>query len=452
MSLPVPVPESSKQKHSRYPEYKDSGIEWLGEIPEHWETKTIKRLFKVYNGSTPKSSEPIYWDGAIPWVTPEDLGELSSNEIDNTKRNITEAGYSSCGTTMVPVGSLVLSTRAPIGHLAIAQVDLCTNQGCRSLVPYGNISHNFGFYVLYSARQELVSFGQGSTFMELGKSKLEAVSLALPSIEEQQAIADYLDAETAHIDQLVEKKKRLIALLEEQRTAMITQAVTKGLNPDVEIKDSGVEWLGEIPEHWDVTKLKYACSKSAIYGANATNDSYSNTGLRFLRTSDIDDRGNLLEDSAIYIDPTLVADYILNNGDILLSRSGTLGRSFVYDSNIHGACSYAGYLVRFVPNNKLIPKFAFYFTKSRVFSDWLQTSAIQSTIGNINGQKYANMPIPISPIQEQQTIADYLDKETARIDNLINKINQAIEKLQEYRSALITAAVTGKIDVRQHVS
>jgi len=209
-----------------YSPMKDSGVEWLGEIPAHWEIKSVKRISKVFNGSTPKSSEPEYWDGDIPWVTPEDLGELASSEISGTKRYITQAGYESCGTNLVPTGSLILSTRAPIGHLAIAATALCTNQGCRSLVPHSDMRTRFLYYVLYASRQELISLGQGSTFMELGKSKLETVGLPLPRTEEQQAIADHLDRETARIDNLIGKINQAIEKLQEYRSALITAAVT----------------------------------------------------------------------------------------------------------------------------------------------------------------------------------------------------------------------------------
>ncbi|HEX9642009.1 MAG TPA: restriction endonuclease subunit S, partial [Candidatus Krumholzibacteria bacterium] len=192
-----------------YPAYKDSGVEWLGEIPAHWEVKRLKRVFRVANGSTPASAEPTFWDGDIPWVTPEDLGDLRGAVIRETRRNITKAGYQSCGTTLVPAGSLVLSTRAPIGHLALAGVDLCTNQGCRSLVFRNHESHEFFFYELVAARPELESLGQGSTFRELAKGMLEDVGVTEPSEPEQRAIAAFLDRETARIDALVAKKERL---------------------------------------------------------------------------------------------------------------------------------------------------------------------------------------------------------------------------------------------------
>ncbi|MDW8373305.1 MAG: restriction endonuclease subunit S [Planctomycetota bacterium] len=205
---------------------KDSGVEWLGQIPAHWEVRRVKRVFRVVNGSTPASSEPAYWDGSIPWVTPEDLGDLRSKLITATRRSLTEEGYQSCGTTLVPAGSLVLSTRAPIGHLAIAGVDLCTNQGCRSLVFRHSSSREFFYYGLLAARSKLESLGQGSTFRELATEDLENVKITVPPEPEQHAIAAFLDRETAKIDALIAKVREAIERLKEYRTALISAAVT----------------------------------------------------------------------------------------------------------------------------------------------------------------------------------------------------------------------------------
>lgn len=209
-----------------YPKYKPSGVEWLGEIPEHWRIMPLKRTFVILNGSTPKSGEPDYWDGDIPWATPDDLGSLKSDNLDTTRRMISQAGYESCGTSLAPAGSLVLSTRVPIGHLAIAGIPLCTNQGCRCLVFRNTDDHRFYYYQLLSAKNELASWGQGSTFRELGRDKLGAVRLLCPPPTEQRAIAAFLNHETARIDTLIEKIRKSIDLLREYRTALITAAVT----------------------------------------------------------------------------------------------------------------------------------------------------------------------------------------------------------------------------------
>jgi type I restriction enzyme S subunit len=206
-------------------------------------------------------------------------------------------------------------------------------------------------------------------------------------------------------------------------------------------KPSCVEWLGDVPEHWTVVPFKHCCRRFAIYGANMSSDDYVPDGVRFLRTTDIDELGQL-QPEGVFIEPEQAREYLLKNEDILLSRSGTLGRAFVYRSEIHPACAYAGYLVRFVPNARLNARFLFHFTKSIAFTDWLQTQIIASTIGNVNGQKYAQCPLPLPEREEQDSIAAFLDRETGRVDRLVMKKLEIIERLKEKRSALISRTVT----------
>ena len=210
-------------------------------------------------------------------------------------------------------------------------------------------------------------------------------------------------------------------------------------------KDSGVEWLGEVPEHWEVRRLKTLCLRSALYGANVAATAYTTTGVRFIRTTDITEDGHLKE-TGVFVPEELVKDYLLKGGDVLISRSGTVGRAFLYDSGEHGPCAYAGYLVRFVPSENVLPKFVFLFTKTQAFADFLQVTAISSTIENVNGEKYANATWLLPPLPEQHTIVAFLDRETARIDALIEKKHRFIELLEEKRQALITHAVTKGLD------
>ena len=250
--------EDPQRRHYRpYPKYRESGVEWLGEMPVHWESRTLKRQFQIVNGSTPKSSQPENWDGGIPWITPDDLGKATERVIKVPARHITHKGYESCGTRMVGAGSLILSTRAPIGHLAISGTSVCTNQGCRSLVFRYRCNETYFYFLLCTARPVLETLGRGSTFTELASADLESVLLPIPPIDEQEAIAEFLDSETAKIDALVARKERVIELLQEKRIALITRAVTRGLDPNVPMKHSGVEWLGKIPAHWDMKRLRH---------------------------------------------------------------------------------------------------------------------------------------------------------------------------------------------------
>ena len=254
------IEEARPRRFRPYPEYKDSGVEWLGRIPAHWESKALKRPFRVVNGSTPTSGESDNWDGDIPWVTPDDLGKMSHRVLNEPARYLTPKGYESCGTQMVRARSLVLSTRAPIGHLAIAGTSVCTNQGCRSLVFRHSGNETYFYFQLHAAKPVLEAAGRGSTFKELASEDLQSVDLSVPPLDEQRAIADFLDRETAKIDALVARKERLIELLQEKRTGLITRAVTRGLDPNVPMKDSGVEWLGEIP-------VALGCEETQALGA-----------------------------------------------------------------------------------------------------------------------------------------------------------------------------------------
>jgi type I restriction enzyme S subunit len=193
--------------------------------------------------------------------------------------------------------------------------------------------------------------------------------------------------------------------------------------------------------------LKHLCREPVAYGSNISSESYSSTGIRFLRTTDITDRGDLLPpDRGVYVDERLVRDSLLQDGDLLLSRSGTIGRSILFREAVHGPCAHAGYLVRFRPRPDIDPRWLFYFSKTSTFSDQIAEDVVESTIANFNGQKFANLAVPLPPRDCQYRIADFLDRKTASIDTLIAKQEQLLELLAEKRQALITQAVTKGLD------
>ena len=213
-----------------YPKYKASGVEWLGDVPEHWETPALKRKFKIVNGGTLSSSEESYWDGDIVWITPDDLGREASKRIAKGRRSITTEGLANCGVRLVPENSMIISTRVPIGHLAITDIEGCTNQGCRALVPFQkDIDSDYFYFTLLASKPVLQASGKGTTFLELSTTSLGQQPIPLPPIAEQHAIADYLDRETGRLDTLVAKKRTLVERLKEKRTALISQTVTQGL-------------------------------------------------------------------------------------------------------------------------------------------------------------------------------------------------------------------------------
>jgi len=205
---------------------KDSGVEWLGQVPEHWEVAGLKREFRVVGGSTPKSDNESFWNGDIIWVCPSDLSKLASFAIADSARKITQEGLDSCGANLVPAGSIILSTRAPIGSLAVAKTELCTNQGCKALVPYGQVDTQFFAFLLSIATDELNIRGRGTTFLEMSGEELASFRVTIPNFDEQTTISAFLDLETQKIDDLNFEANRVIDLLKERRTALISAAVT----------------------------------------------------------------------------------------------------------------------------------------------------------------------------------------------------------------------------------
>lgn len=206
---------------------KDSGVEWIGEVPEHWDVKRVKEVSFIFNGATPKSSVAENWEGNYPWITPDDLGKLNSKFITDSKRMITKVGYESCGASMCPIGSVVISCRAPIGHIGILSIEASTNQGCKTLVLNPSIVNNlFVFYTLLSSKPKLESLGRGTTFIELSTKELGLFTFALPPLYEQKAIADYLDAKTAHIAFIIETINTLLEKLRELCKTLINDVVT----------------------------------------------------------------------------------------------------------------------------------------------------------------------------------------------------------------------------------
>lgn len=442
------------RRFQRYSEYKDSGVEWLGQIPEHWDAKALKRGFRVVNGSTPKSGEPENWDGDIPWFTPDDLGKNIGKVLDEPARYITRKGYESCGTRMVRTGSLILSTRAPIGHLAIAGTPLCTNQGCRSLVPRGPCGETYFYFQLHAAREVLRSAGRGSTFMELSTADLESIMLAVPPPDEQRDITAFLDRETAEIDALVAKNERLIHLLQEKRTALITRAVTRSLDPNVPIKDSGIQSLGEIPAHWDVKRLWHLTpsERKIMYGIVLPGPNVDD-GVPIVKGGDVAAsrlRPETLSKTTFEIEARYIRSR-LKAGDLVYAIRGSIGDVETVPEELDGA-NLTQDAARVAYTAATHGRWLLYALRSRTVFSQLEAGALGATIRGINIRDLKRALIPVPPRCEQEQIASFLDSETVRLDSLAAKVRKAIGHLDELRTALISAAVTGKIDVREAAS
>ena len=285
----------------------------------------------------------------------------------------------------------------------------------------------------------------GVTRFGLGQYPMKNAYIALPPPETQRSIAAFLDSKTAQIDALVEKKRALLDRLAEKRQALITRAVTKGLDPSCPLKDSGVDWLGEIPVHWEIKRLRHLAKGPLKYGVNAPAEFDQSDWPRFVRITDIDDLGQLRPETFRSLPPEVADGYLLEEQDILLARSGaTVGKSFIYQASWGRAC-FAGYLIRARLTEEVSPRFVYLMMNSAAYWGWVGSSFIQSTIQNLSAEKYANLWIAIPPTKaEQDRIASSVEEACAGIDMERDLVSRSLELLTEYRSALITSAVTGR--------
>jgi type I restriction enzyme S subunit len=433
-----------------YPSYKKLDFNWLGELPQHWQLVPVRRFSRVFAGATPSRGVPAYWNnGDIPWLA---SGDVNLRNIRTARQFITNEGFKNSSTKWIRPGSLVVALAGQgrtKGMVATVDFSATCNQSMAVIQPESEvIDHHYLAYWLESRYLDIRALVGDGLRDGLNLDHVKSIRSPVPPRDEQEAIVRYLNSVTGRLERTIKAKRQVIALLNEQKQAIISRAVTCGLDQSVALKPSGVPWLGDIPSHWAVRALKSACVSKALYGANIPAERYVQSGVRFLRTTDITEAGGL-RGSGVQVASQDAAGYLLGDGDFLVSRSGTVGRAFVYQGNHHEPCAYAGYLVRFVLRREvLLPDFVFAFTKTFAFSSFLRSVVIASTIDNVNGEKYGNMPIVIPPLGEQQMILTQIATQTEPLAASISNLQSEIELLHEYRIRLVADVVTGKLDVR----
>ena len=421
-------------------------------IPVGPDARRLRFLFDTTSGATPSSGVDQYWDGDINWVTPEDLGKLPDRYVRETRRRITEDGYKNCGVSLASSGSIVLSKRAPIGQTAILAVPATCNQGCFLLTKVDGVDERFYYYALIYLRPALEALGRGSTFMELSGDDLRSVALPFPSEERQRLIANYLDRETARIDGLIAEKQHMLALLEEKRAALISRVVTRGLDHNAPLKPSGQEWLGDIPAHWEIWKLKYVVSK---IGSGVTPrggaESYQSEGIPLLRSQNIHFDG-LRMDDVVFVDAEMhesMENSKVQDGDVLLNITGaSIGRCF-YIENMNGEVNVNQHVCIVRPSSQIQTKFLYFTLRSNIGQTQIDLSQSGSGREGLNFEALGNFSMPVPSVNEQIAITEYLEATGQRSHLLLSEVRNSIDRLKERRAALITAAVTGQIPLNE---
>ena len=421
-------------KYEKYAEYKDSGVNYFGEIPSDWKVLNLRYVFDFLNEKrfplsalereSKKGIYPYYGASGIIDYVDEYL-------LDEETILIAEDGAN------------LLSRSTPLAF--IAKGKYWVNNHAHILKPK-NLLFNFWTYFLQSL--DYTIYITGSAQPKLSREKLGEVIVLYPSLEEQTQIANFLDHETAKIDSLIEKQQQLIQLLKEKRQAVISHAVTKGLNPDVAMKDSGVEWLGEVPEHWGATKIKYVAELTPKKSELSNSDSRLCTFIPMEKLK----LGSLVKDEEKQISEVIGGYTYFKDGDLLLAKVTPCfeNKNMVVANDLKNGIGFGSseiYVLR--TNSKVNTQFLYYRLQEDQFIE-LATGAMTGAGGlkRVPSEFLNNFEFALPPLSEQITIKEYLDQYLIKNECLMNKAQSAIQLMKERRTALISAAVTGKIDVR----
>ena len=448
-------------KRAPYPAYKPSGVVWLGDVPEHWEVKRAKGLLVRNDGGV--WGEDFDDEGIIVLRSTEQTVDGEWKIVDPAKRRLTPTEYASC---RLQEGDLVV-TKSSGSSLHIGKTSIVTKQVEAMNCCYSNFMQRlrvkrdavprFLWYVLNGqlGREQFDYYSSTTTGLaNLNGSIIGNVGMGVPPLDEQKAIAAFLDRETARIDALIEKKRRQIELLQEKRSALISHAVTKGLDPNAPMKPSGIEWLGQIPKHWEIRKVKHLTTK---IGSGKTPkggaEVYVDSGVMLFRSQNVHFDGLRLDD-VVFIKDEIDAEMAntrVRPGDVLLNITGaSLGRCCLVVDDIGPANVNQHVCIIRARRTAMVPDYLSAAMSSFVAQSQIFASENGTSREGLNFQQVGNLLIVVPPrLEEQGEISRHIRVHTDRMDAIISTVLRSIDQLRELRTAMISAAVTGKIDVRE---
>ena len=421
----------------KYDASKDSGVEWLGEIPKHWQLISLKRLVKFQVGGTPSTSDSKAYDGDLPWVTIADL----SGRYTNKFHYISKRGVRLANIPLTPKGSLLYSFKLSIGQVAFADRDLYTNEAIATFISSGSECSEWLYYMLpiFLERNAATNiYGAKILNQDLIKN---AYILDVP-LSEQMQISNFLDKRVLEIDQAIDIKEQQIALFNEHKQIVIQKAVTQGLNPNVPMNDSGVEWIGEIPEHWEVKKLKYVLEERSQRSRDGLEPL-----LMMSQTHGLVVRSEYSDKAEVAA--TTVGNKLVYHNDLVFNKlKAHLGVFFGSVHDFVGSVSpdYAVYKpVKYIESSKFLELL---FRNPLYIKQFiLRSSGIVEGLIRLYTTELFDLKIAIPPNQEQKDILNFVEQQSVKFDKVIENYIQQIEKLKEYKTTLINDAVTGKINV-----
>jgi type I restriction enzyme S subunit len=418
-----------------------------GALPSGWRRGNIRRFAAMKTGHTPSRSVPEYWeDTTIPWFTLADVWQLRDGQqvyLGETANRISELGLANSSAELLPAGTVVLSRTASVGFSGVMPVPMATSQDFWNWVSGPDLLPEYLNYQFKSIAPELRSLNMGSTHQTIYQKDAAGIEILVPPLETQRAVAEYLDRETAQIDTLIAEQERLIELLRERRGAVVDNVIAAGLRRDVEMNDSGVSWIGRVPAHWRVRPLW------SMYRRVKDVDHPEEQMLSVFR-----DYGVVAKDSRDNINQTAEnrSIYQLVHPGWLVSNRMKAWQGSVGISSLRGIVS--GHYICFEPSHSQDHGYLNWLFRSARYAAGYRLISRGVRIGQaeIDNDSYRVLPVLVPPLDEQREISAYLSEQTLKIDSLISEAEWFIELAQERRSVLITAAVTGQIDVRGEVA
>jgi type I restriction enzyme, S subunit len=434
----------------RYPKYKDSGVEWLGEVPGHWGVKPLKAVSTHNDDVLDETTAP---DTEIVYV---DISGVDGVTGISSKETILFSAAPSRARRRVRHGDVIVSTvrtylRA-IARIRDPEENLIVSTGFAVVRPRSQLAPDFLGYLLSANHfvEQVIARSTGVSYPAINASELVGIPVSLPPLPEQTAIAAFLDRETAKIDALVAEQQRLMDLLKEKRQAVISHAVTKGLNPHAPMKSSGIEWLDDVPEHWEVVKLFHMATEIGD-GLHGTPEYVDQSSFYFVNGNNLANGSICITDTTRCVSEAEFSKHrvALDQTSLLLSINGTIGNLALYrDESV-----ILGKSAAYVNCGKNVAReFLYWFLQSSSITRYFDLSVTGTTISNLSLQSIRTLPVVLPPLEEQLKVIAALTELTKQLDSLTAEAQRAIDLLQERRTALISAAVTGQVDVRNHAA
>ena len=433
----------------RYDAYRDSGVEWLNEIPQHWHMERVKNITKTQSGTTPQSDTSEYYEnGTNFWVRTTDL---NNDRLYSSEYQITDFALDHCGLKSIPVNSVLLAMyggMGTIGKNSLLKEKVTINQSVCAILPHIKRfdSTYFWYYVQYFRPHWEMYADSARKDPNINQEAVKRLWVTIPPLSEQHAIATYLDTKTEQIDRKIDLLTQKATQYGKLKRSLINETVTRGLDKNVAMKDSGVEWIGEMPEHWQVRRVKEL--GNLVLGKMLDNNcGDAKLFKRYLKSKNI---GwlvpNVTSVEEMYFSPYEIRLYRIKQGDLLFSEGGEVGKTSFWNDDIE-ECYIQNSVQKLTINRFNYSRYFMYLSYTAGHSGYYDSIVNFVSIKHLTKEKLSRAIWPVPSIQEQKAIADYLDTKTAHIDNIVTTINTQIDKLKELRKTLINDVVTGKIKV-----